>query len=236
MIVPIVMIMMAVAFVWSSLSSVVQGGYSRYDENTFQDYADAQYQAEFGTSSAYEDNILLVFLTEDDEYYDYCYIAWVGDHVVTDISYMFGDERTALGSAISNAVNESSYKYSLDSDLAGVIESLKLQITLKGLETSFTCGEDHAQVQSHLTNKTSLNLTEQTVNAALQSFTDTTGIPIVLVVDDIEDVFPKQVPVVDIAIAVLLIAAAVFLIVRGLRSKKKDDDSEDRYYNSDNRY
>lgn len=236
MIVPIIMIVMAVAFVVSSLQSLAQGGSIRYDENSFQDYADIQYQEVFGTSTAYEDNILLVFLTENDAYYDYYYIAWVGDDIVAEVNDLFGNESTKLGQAISNGVNASSYKYSLDSDLARVIESMEKQIAEMELESAFTCKENHIQVESRLINKTSLNLTEQTVNAALQSFTETTGISIALVVDDIEDVLPKQTPVAGIIISVFLIALAVFLIVRGLRSRDKGDSGEDRYYNSDDRY
>ena len=38
-----------------------------YDENTFQDYANKQYEKEFGETEAYEDNILLVFLADDEK-------------------------------------------------------------------------------------------------------------------------------------------------------------------------
>lgn len=220
---------------------------SIYDENTFQDYANEQYKKEFGDSTAYEDNILLVLLTEDENYYDYYYIAWVGDHITTDINYMFGNENTQLGYAISSAINTSSYKYSLDSNLAQIIESLKNQITAENIENSFSCDETHIQVSSHLTNKTSIEMTEETVNTALQSFTDATGIPIVIVVDDIDDVFPAPVtPTVTqpptsttasseigvsnillvIIVIVALIALVVFLVMRNKR-KMKDLENDD---------
>ena len=160
-----------------------------YDENVFQDYADKVFSEEFGDSTAYEDNILLVFLTEDDQYYDYYYIAWVGDHIATDINYMFGNEETEFGVAVSNAITESSYKYSLDANIAQIINTMEQNISELGPNSSFTCEEDHIQIESHLTNKTQLKLTEQTVNDALKSFTESTGIPIVVVVDDISDVF-----------------------------------------------
>ncbi len=160
-----------------------------YDENTFQDYANKVYAEEFGDSTAYEDNILLVFLTEDENYYDYYYIAWVGDHIATDINYMFGNEETEFGVAVSNAITTSSYKYSLDANIAQIINTMEQNISELNTESSFSCEEDHIQVESHLTNKTSLELTEQTVNDALKSFTDSTGIPLVVVVDDISDVF-----------------------------------------------
>ena len=119
------LIIFASAFLFSPrVSNVTVTPNVAYDENVFQDYADSQYRKEFSGTSGYEDNILLVFLTEDEEYYDYYYIAWVGDHIVTDVNYLFGNEQTELGEAIGNHVNASSYKYSLDSNLAQVVEAM----------------------------------------------------------------------------------------------------------------
>ncbi len=211
---------------------------SIYNENIFQDYVNEQYKKEFGNSTAYEDNILLVFLTEDENYYDYYYIAWVGDHIATDINYMLGNENTELGKAISSSINTSSYKYSLDTNLAQIIEYLKNQIVSENIDNSFLCDETHIQVASHLTNKTSIEMTEETVNTALQSFTDATGIPIVIVVDDIDDVFlaPTQQITqtstafsseisfsnifIIIVVITALIALVVFLVIRNKRKMK----------------
>ena len=102
---------------------------------------------------------------------------------------MFGNEQTELGHALGSNINETSYKYSLDSDLAGVVDTMTQEIVAKGLNTSFGCEENHVQVESHLTNKTDIPMTEDTVNEALKKFTETTGIPAVIVVEDIEDVF-----------------------------------------------
>lgn len=219
-----------------------------YDENIFQDYANDQYKKEFSTTSAYEDNILLVFLTEDENYYDYYYIAWVGDHIATDINYMFGNENTELGYAISNAINTNSYKYSLDSNIAQIVEYMENEIIAKNLNSSFNCNEDNAGYVSHLTNKTFIEMTEDTVNTALQHFTDSTGIPIVVVVEDIDEVFvttpdtsPEQeddgyqtgtattgfgvlVPIFIIISVVAVIVLAVALIKR---NKKKMQELED---------
>lgn len=214
----------------------------QYDENTFQDYANAQYEAAFGQSSAYEDNILLVFLTEDEDYYDYCYIAWVGDHIETEINYLFGSDDTELGQAISDCVNTSSYKYSLDSDLAHVVKAMEDHILSLGLPASFLCDEDRSGVRSCLVNDSSLDLTEDTVNDALQSFTDATGIPIVIVVEDMTDVFDSQysnspnnaaagqsrVSAFTVVIAICLAALAVWLIVRAIRKRRDQDSEEDK--------
>lgn len=206
-----------------------------YNEEQFQDYADAQYAAEFGNLSAYEDNILLVFLTDKD-YYDYYYIAWVGDHIVTDINYMFGNEYTELGKAISASVNTSSYKYSLDSNLAQAVDTMTQKIEALELETSFYCSEEHAEPVSHLVNKTEIPMTAETVNKSLEAFTEETGISIAVVVDDMENVFERAMPanaVITLVIAVALVALAVYLIVRAVRSKKDDGENGDyQQYNN----
>lgn len=220
----------AFSFVGSSFSAIAKGGVVTYNEETFEDYTDAQYAAEFGNSSAYEDNLLITFLVDED-YYSYYYIAWVGDHIATDINYMLGNNGTELGRAMNSCINQSNYKYSLDSNLAQVISTMTNHITALEQESSFTCTEDHRQVTSHLTNHSSMTLTEATVNDALTSFTEATGIPIVVVVEDMEDVFGKTVPTSAI-ITVLLTAAVVIvvivLVVKGFR-RRRNQDTEGGY-------
>ena len=247
---PFILLLVAVILVMSVLSSfgsavttVASGGNLTYDENQFQDYADAQYTAAFGNTTAYEDNLLLVFLVEDEEYWDYAYIAWVGDHIDTEINDMFGNDQTEFGRAITASINEKSYKYSLDSNLARVVESMQDKIVAKGLDSSFksSCKDtQHVQVESHLTNKTDLPLTEATVNDALAAFTEATGISVVLVVDDIDDVFDRTIPASDIFTLVIaggIIVVAIVLIVRAFKKKNGGgdpsgnggDNDKDRY-------
>lgn len=189
--VPIFLVIFIIMFIFGSCSNgitITEENEISYNEEVFQDFADDMYAKEFSDSTAYEDNLLLVVLTDED-YYDYYYIAWVGDHIATDINYLFGNESTELGQAMSDSVNETNYKYSLDSNLAQVIETMAQEITELGLESSFKCDENHNQVESHLTNKTDIEMTEGTVNAALEDFTEETGISVVIVVEDAEDVF-----------------------------------------------
>ena len=227
--VPFIIIVVLLSFVGNSVSVLFGGNGSgmtlvSYDENTFQTYADTCYAAEFGNSTAYEDNILLVFLT-DEECYDYYYIAWVGDHVETDINYLFGNNQTALGRAITANVNQSSYMYSLDSNLAAVVNRMATEIEAKNLDSSYICSEKHIQGTSHLTNKTDLPLTEETVNKALQNFTERTGIPLVIVVDDMTDVFGKPVSIGSgggiALIGIAVVAVIIVLIVRSKNGKKE---------------
>ena len=157
----ILLITLMICLLFSNISSIARtssnGGGVRYDEEKLQDYADGQYARAFGSSTAYEDNLLLVFLV-DETYSDYYYIAWVGDHIATDINYMLGNNQTELGQAMALCINETSYKYSLDSNLAQVMETMTKEIEDLGLETSFKCSEDHAQVRSRLRNDSELDL------------------------------------------------------------------------------
>lgn len=233
---PILIIFLAIFVMYCIMSSNVQVEHwdgTSYSEEAFQDYANEQYMELFGDSSAYEDNLLIVFLVSDD-YYSYNYIAWVGDHIATDINYMLGNNDTELGQAMSECINQSNYKYSLDSNLSVVMDSMRKQILDLGLESSYACDENHVQVQSRLVNYSQLSMTEDTVNSALERFTEETGIPVAIVVEDMEDVFGSSVTVKDSAssgsgISVLLIIVAVALVVVLIyfisrRKKKSSDD------------
>lgn len=205
---------------------------SSYDEMTLQNYADEQYAKYFSDSACYEDNLLIVFLTAED-CYDYYYIAWVGDHIDMNINYMMGDNDTELGRAMSENINASNYKYSLDSNLAAVVNSMAKQIQNLGLENSLSCGTNHVAVTAQLVNNTELPMTQSTVDDALENFADVTGIPVVVVVEDMEDVFGSNAlstnssgSVLSI-LPVLVIVAIVIVVIFVLVRRKKDNDETD---------
>ncbi len=158
-----------------------------YDEATMQDYANVKYQKYFGNTSATEDNILLVFLTNEecDGYYT---IAWVGDNVDYSINEMFG-EYTEYGDALYNNVDEY-FGYSLDTDLASVVKEMTQHIESLGLSSSFNWESDRSNLADpKFVNTTTMDLTPEIVNNALEEFTAKTGIPMVIVVDSAERVF-----------------------------------------------
>ena len=237
---PIIMLFMAAmlifSFVGGAVTDVAQGGTVKYNEEVFQDYADQQYAAEFGTSTAYEDNLLLVFLTTEDKQ-GYAYIAWVGDHIDPRVNMLFGADGTALGTAMNASINTANYKYSLDSNLSQVVTQMQQRVEELGLESSFACDETHVQVNSHLTNRTDLSLTKETVDTALKGFTESTGIPMVIVVDEAEEVLGKSIDGstwIFLLIAGALIVFAVVLIVKAFKNKGRND--EDRRQNDYDRY
>ena len=228
---PIIILVLAVAVFFSSIgtaiSAATQGGVVQYDEEKFQDFADAQYAAEFSGKGAYEDYVLLVMVTSED-YYDYVYIAWVGDHIDSKIHRLF-DSQGAFGRAIHSNVNMDNYKYSLDSDLARVVEQMEQEIADLGLSSSYKCEEDHSKADSHLTNLSNLQLTQDTVDDALKDFTESTGIPMVVVVEDAEDVFGRTMPVESIfalIFAAVLVGVAIYMIVRAVKNRKNKQDKD----------
>lgn len=232
--VPVVLLLVLVLLFFGTIAdsfrAIGTGGVIAYNEETFQDYANTRYREVFGSSSAYEDNLLVVFLTDEDNS-RYYYIAWVGDHIATDINYMFGGEHTALGLAVQSAVNTKNYKYSLDSNLASVMDVMARNVTNLKLTSSFTCQEEHAQVPSHLVNLSTLELTESTVNDALTRFTDATGIPAVIVVDEAEDVFPRSYAdviwgFVILAGIILIAVLSIRQIVKAVRARKEGNDGD----------
>lgn len=206
-----------------------------YDENTLQDFADGQYAEEFRKSSAYEDNLLIVFLTNED-YDGYTYIAWVGDHIDQEINYLFGNENTAFGRTVNSEINTKSFKYSLDTNLAAVMNKMKDYVLALELPSSFSCKEERSGVRSHVKNLTGASLTVETLETALADFTEATGIPVVIVIEDEGDVFesysesnpqaakPKiSGDFVKIALVVIVTVVIVVLIIKSSKKSKGED-------------
>lgn len=163
-----------------------------YDEATMQNYANERYEEVFGDYEGYEDNILLVFLTNDeaDGYYT---IAWVGDNIRSEINEMFG-EYTEYGTYLDEYINDTYYAYSLDTNLAEVIAAMESSITEREFDSSFrTAPASIEGKKSELINYTNFDLTTELVNDFLVSFTENTGIPMVIVVDRAETVFGYEV-------------------------------------------
>jgi len=239
LIAPIILILFAGIILLSTFSSafnsVITGGEIYYDENAFQTYADEQYAEHFGNFEDYEDALLIVFAVDAETCYDYAYIAWVGDHIDRDINYMFGSNGTKFGNAIaSSAINSSSYKFSLDSGIAAVMDEMKDHIVALHLENNLTCKHEYTDFESHMVNKTELAVTPNTVNPALVSFTEATGIPVVVVIEDAEEMLPKNFDYMSVIIAVIFIVIAIVLIVKALKNRKSKDEDDGSYQGNNN--
>ena len=227
---PIVLVLVAVIGLTSmfgtAFTNVSQGGTVVYDEKTLQSYANTQYQAEFGGNmSTYEDNILIVFLTnENRDGYDT--IAWVGDNVATKINEQFGNQYTAFGVAMQSSVDPDYYEYSISKNLAMVVDKMTESVDGLGLESSFVTPSTGEKSDSHLTNHSDLEINEATVNTALKKFTEETDIPIVIVVDSMETVIGKTISSTDIFSVVLFIGMIVVAVVLVVRAFKRREEKE----------
>lgn len=246
LILPVIMLVIAGMVMFGTIGSCVateSNEYVVYDEATFQNFANTEYASAFGTSSAYEDNLLLVFLTNDtaDGYYA---IAFIGDNVKSEISNMFGDETTEFGIAVLGNINSEYYAYSLDSNIAAVIDTMSAHVERLGLDSSFNKDSDHSSMtRSQLVNKTSLSMTKATVEDALTDFTTATGIHTVVVVEDMAEVFEvhssSSGSVISVIFALAFVALAIYLIVKAVKGRKNNDDGNNgsngqngEYYNS----
>ena len=188
---PVILVMFLLVFLLSMCQNGVEiSTGDEYNEELLNDYADDQYALHFSKNGAYEDNLLIVVLTTENNS-DFYYIAWKGDHLAPEIVQLMGNNATALGKTMNNSINESNYKYSLDSDLANVLNTMTDKITALSLDKSFTCSESR-QVKGTFVNNTDLPMTESTLQAALDHFAATTGIPTALVVEDATDVFVTE--------------------------------------------
>ena len=87
----------------------------------------------------------------------------------------------------------------------------------------FKIPQEGEAIAPEFKNKTSLPISEKTMNVALASFYETTGISMSLVVVDIADVFEKGLDfstIIMLVFGVILLIVAIVLIVRAIKSKK----------------
>ena len=154
-----------------------------YDESQLSDFASEQYQQAFGETQSYEDNLLLTFVVYEDRS-QYAYMTWVGDHIGDEaFEYLQGDG-TWLDELLDRQL-ETDYQYSLSADLTRALRELARQMP----EEPYTCHEDHSDSPTALQNLSDLSLNRTLIEDALLYFRETTGIPIVLVVEDAADIF-----------------------------------------------
>lgn len=175
-----------ILFLWMISSCQADGGL-HYNSAQIEEYASAQYQQAFMSEESYEDNLLLTFVVWDDRS-DYSYIAWVGDHINDTTFRLLGDNNSVLGRTLEQTIAYG-YESSLSADLKSALEILSGEITYASPSGCYLCDEDHSAANSRLSNQSEMTLDEDTLEAALEAFTDETGIPIVLVVEDAADVF-----------------------------------------------
>ena len=232
---------MMFAMVGSALTSVANGGVISYNEATFQEYAGREYNKAFGTSDATDDNILIVVLV-NEESSGYYYLPLGGNNIVDEVSELFAVNRD-FDQAMDGTIQDY-YANSLDGDLAKVMRTMTRKVQNLNLETSFYDKYSHENSPaSHLVNNTDLAMNEKTVNDVLLAFTEETDIPVVIVVEDMEDVFGKNIPTEDLVIMgvlAILGVVAIVTIVRVIKDRSKfkqgNPEDDDRYDRNNDRW
>lgn len=222
-------IVMMIGVIGGGLTTLFRGGNVVYSENKMQDYASRQYATIYDPSSAtYEDNVLVVFLTNEDgqSYYS---IGWVGDNLKSQVSDLFGNEYTALGSAMQSSINTSSYRYSLGSNLAQVTEKMETSVRNQNLDTVYRAkkAESHEAGKVYNRSNSDIQFNAETVDAALKNFTDSTDISMSIVVADAKDVFGKSLnsaAILAMLLCIVLIVYAVVAIVRYVKRRRGNAD------------
>ena len=226
---PIIAIFIGVLFliiyVQSTLNIIADGGEIVYNEEKFSQYSMEQYNKYFTDSETYDDNVMIVVLTTEENEEYYC-ILNPGENLNTKIYDIFGNAQSRFGRIIVGSISDN-YKYTLDTDIAKAVEEVTVVVDNLGLPSSFKEATDKSGAKpSVLINYTDLEITEKTVNNALEDFTEKTDIPMVVVVDTAENVFGKTMPwgsIIFIIAVISLIVFCVYFIIKKVRERKRID-------------
>lgn len=222
-------IVMMIGVIGGGLTTLFRGGNVVYSETKMQDYANRQYATIYDPSSAtYEDNVVVVFLTNEDNQ-TYYSIGWVGDNLKSQVSNLFGNENTALGYAMQSSVTTSDYRYSLGSNLAQMTEKMETSVKNQNLETVYRTqkAEKHEAGKVYNRSNSDLQINTEIIDAALKNFTDSTDISMSIVVADAKDVFGKSLntsAILALLLCIILIVYAVVAIVRYVKRRKGNAD------------
>lgn len=211
----VITVFVLIMFLIAAVSLVLGGDPNSniiYGESAFQRYANDQYYAIFGDTDNFEENILLVY-TVYEGYDGFECIAWVGDDIPTSINLML------TGDTISKNIADH-YEFQLAKGIAMSVEEMtnKLSQTSETVDTSY----------SKLVNKSSLNVSESTVNKALVAFAEKTGYNISVVIADGEDVFGTSIDVgkvIGIIFIILIVVMIIMVISSNVNSKKYSKQS-----------
>lgn len=211
--IPLIFIVIIGMLIIGSTAGIFESDEVRYNDPEFQSYANEQYEMAFSGTDDYENNILLVFLVHDG--YEVCdCIAWGGYNIDAETDELFG---SYLQSTVKNAIPEY-YEYALTKSFRQVITKMTVAAPENSVGTVDTR-------YSMLYNYTELEIDREIIDAALQGFTEKTGYPIAIVVENEAEVFgDKNDGMSDVAVAFLVIFVVIIavLIIAFIKSKKNN--------------
>ena len=229
--IPIILLFMLGTLFFGTVSqaftNVINGGSVEYDEAVIQEYGAQKYDEAFSDSENYEENILIVFLTNEecDGYYVY---ACVGNDLAKSTRDLFGDENTVFGRTVLTNINEEYYANSLSVNLSDVMTSMASRVNTATEADERPTGS--APV-TRVFNDSSVTLNNETVEKGLKKFTDETGIGSAVAVANMEDVFGKQIRINDILVllfTVAIVVAIVLIVIKKYKESKDDNGDEEQ--------
>ena len=222
---PFILILLAAVMLLSSVGTafgaVASGGVVQYNEAAIQNYANENYIDLYGSN---ENNILLIFTVDENrEDLPIC-LAWVGDHLHRTVRTSFGGKGSPFNSAVDQSIPKD-YQFAFTQGLSDIVGIMEDYIAARNLSSSFSFStRPDPNAQSMLINRSDLSINAETVEMALEHFTETTDIPISIIVDEDVNVYGKRVPAdawFTVIVALVLIGFAIYLIVRNILDKKQ---------------
>ena len=190
------------------------GGSIVYNDSAAIKYRDDEYAKYFSDTSNEKNSILIVYLVEDkDSKYDqfFC-ISKSGENISDKITVEFGNNESSFGKAVLSSIDDK-YASSFGGDIAAVMDIMKDKIATLEISSSFKTADTVPDISvSKVVNYSPLTFSEEAVNDAIEGFSTSTGIPVVVIVDSIENVFERQLPYKDFLIMFVLLCIVAFCI------------------------
>jgi len=213
---PLLLTIFAIIIFFVYLSPTVQtikdGGKINYSDQVADNYRTEAYADAFSSSSAKEDNLIIVYLVNGDGNQFYC-MSKLGTNVAENVTKLFGNKDSEFGKIVTSSMDKE-FKNTLGYSLCEIVDGMGDKIQALNLGSPFKAESDRTSTaESKIINKSSLDVSVNDVNSSLVAFTQDTGISAVIVIDEIENVFEKRMPVGDIALLAILTIVAVISVV-----------------------
>ena len=187
-----------------------------YNEQVASYYTESNYNDIYGTSSARNDNLLIVFLANEDCDQFYCF-PMAGENIRKDVASVFSGKESAFGKALLEKIDlDRGYEYTLNDDLIYIIGKAEEKISSLNIASPFKNPSDRTNVvESHVVNNTTIELSSS-LDMALKDFTEETGIAITVIVDKAETVLGLKSPTSNILFLTVVGGTAIFFVVKAI--------------------
>ncbi|MBQ3254034.1 MAG: hypothetical protein IJA65_05695 [Acholeplasmatales bacterium] len=175
-------------FMFNQISGdLFKDGKAVYNKNKMNEYLKTNYENEFKSSAAYEDNIIFIFLY-NEEYNDYSYDFYTGYDISTSVYNYLGNY--SITSIIERYFEVSNYEGDIEKNLSKIMNEITIKLD-EEFDGYLKCDHTNDEYISKFTNNSNSELDSTKIEESLKDFTDTTRLSIVMVVDTMENVFGR---------------------------------------------